>query len=364
MSRRPQRIVGATAALALLGTLAFAAPAFAVAVTWSNTYGGTCFGGTGAPNGLHTVSLLEGATVIATTKTTAAAGGYFGGCFPQGYRLEYGYKLKVQTGSYVKTVTIPNLGLKVDRVTDVVSGRGFSGKPVRISVTQYAPGSYTSSSSISLLPVPNASGIWTTDLTGIGGIRGNDSISLTYKPNEDYASSVGDTWNMYTYAEAMLLRRGSSHVSGTMNLGEIATITLKTGASVFLGKAGIAATGENFSYSSLLRRANGAPVYPVATNKVTGSFATDANVTIPNITVNGAAATDVVSGACMASQGYYVFARKPDYSDSAYAYGTTSGTGAYSTDLTSQMNLAAGDYISVTCKYDTGDQVMREGVSG
>ena len=93
------------------------------------------------------------------------------------------------------------------------------------------------------------------------------------------------------------------------------------------------------------------------TDKVTGGFASDADITIPDIAVSAVASTDVVSGQCMANASYALYVRKNDYSDSDTRYGTTNASGQFSVDVTSTVNLASRDWLSLTCRYPSGDRV-------
>jgi hypothetical protein len=363
MARRRLRILGATAALVLLATAAFAAPASAAAVVWvGNTYGSTCAYGRGGANTAHTVRLLEGSTPVTATVVTSDGSGYFFACFPSSYELVYGYRLEVKTTGYSRIAVIPNLAMKADRISDVVSGKAPAGKTIKISVTAYQPGHYVNATVTDVFVAANVTGDWSFDFTSHGGIRGQDILDLSYKPNQDYFGATGDVWRISLQVENMRIGRGTTHAWGQMNPGEQATLTLRSAVDAVRGRAYVAPDDDDGNYGGYFRTGAGGTVYPRATDKVAATFATDATMTVPNVTVAGNATSDVVSGICMPNQGFAVFARKPDYSDSATGYGVTSGSGAYAFDVTSQMNLVAGDYISVRCKFDTGDEVGREGV--
>lgn len=365
MHDRRRRLWAAILSGTMLATVLAAAPASAATFTLSTlSYGSNCIYGTGVTGAVYRARLLEGTTALTSASDTADGYGYFSICFPTRYELVAGYKLEVKSGTNTRTITIPNLALRTDRFTNVISGKGPAGKKLKVVVTAYAPGDYANYSTYVRFPVANSSGDWSINFTGAGGIIGGDSVSLYYKANQDYASSTGDTWRLDMDVEYMHLYRGASQVWGSMNMAETATITLKTAAGIVRGRAGVGPDGYDGDYQGYFRTSAGAVVRPNATDKVSATFASDANVTIPNITVAGNGSTNVISGTCMAFQGFYVYARKPDYSDSASRYGTTNGSGVFSVNVGADMNLAAGDYISVECKYDNGDEIQREGVSG
>ncbi len=366
MRHRAQRYLAAIATATILGTAIVVAPVAAAPVVLTSIYyGSNCAYGSGTPNTQYTFKLLEGSTLLTSKKTVADSGGYIGVCFNGGYELVAGYKLEIRAGAaltLVRTITVPNLGIKADRVTDVVSGVAPAGAPVKIQATAYLPGDYVNYNSLTQIVTTSGGGTYSYDFTAFGGIRGNDGVTMYYKPNGDYAGSTGDVWRVSLNVEYMRVARGQTKVSGVMNPGEAATITLMTSGNAVRGRAYVGADQYTGGYTGLFRTTTGATVYPVPANKVSASFASDALITLPSLTLTGAASTDVVSGVCMATQGVYIYAYSD--TDSASGYTTSNGSGAFSMDLTSQMDLHAGDYISAKCKFDNGDEVLKEGVSG
>ena len=163
--------------------------------------------------------------------------------------------------------------------------------------------------------------------------------------------------------DGMTVRQANPFVDGNLNRGQVATLTLETAGSAVRGSATVQGSYTG-SFSGYFATSTGNSLLPRATDMVIGNFASDATITIPDITLGGVASTDAVTGHCMANRPYQLFARKADYSDYTYRYGTTNGSGNFTVDLSADINVANGDPLQMICMYGNGDRILRDGGVG
>ena len=95
----------------------------------------------------------------------------------------------------------------------------------------------------------------------------------------------------------------------------------------------------------------------------TTGIASDASFTIPAITIATNLATDVVSGVCLPDRPYQISAWSENHRREASRSGVAGGAGQFRKHLTSDMNLKAGDFVEVACRFVTGDYVSRIAVA-
>ena len=349
MSRIRTRFVAAMAS-AVVGSALLSAPVAAVTPITFNIYvTGTCQNGTGQASTNFTVRLLApNGDQVGRVTTTSNSSGYWYACFPS--PAAPGDKVRATGGGADRTVTIPNLSMNANRVSDVVSGHWIAGTGLVVCANHYT--SFNLSTSVCLGATSSGTGAYSVDFTSDINVHGYDTVSATY-------TSGSDNFYVQTTFPYMLVTRANAYVEGALNRGQVATLTLKTGTGTVRGSARVQGDAGNY-FDGYFFASSGNVVLPRPADKVTGSFASDATITIPDITVTGVASTNVVSGSCMANRPYMLFARKADYSDYAYRYGTTDGSGHISLDLTADINLAKYDPLQFTCMYVNGDRIERD----
>jgi hypothetical protein len=337
---------GAAMAGALIGALLLATPAAAVTpITFQVYVNGTCQYGTGQASTAFTVRLLDSnGDLIQRMNATSNASGSWYACFS--VPGTPGFKVRATGGGVDRTVTIRNLTMKVNRVTDVVSGHWAGSTSLDICITHYT--SFTTSSYLCLGGTSASNGSYSIDFTPEFNVRGGDNASATY-------TSGSDTFSVNTTTPYMTVTRGRAYVEGYVNRGSVETLTLRDAGSTLRGS--LMFQGDNDGYFDGYLQSAGTLVLPRVTDKVIGSFASDAMVTVPNIVVTGVASTNVVSGTCMPNRPYNLYARRADYSDSIQRYGTTDGSGHFSQDLTADINLLNGDPLQLTCMFPDGDRI-------
>jgi hypothetical protein len=339
----------------LVPLLAAPAAATVIPITFTIFYGSTCVYGTGQASSTFTVWLLTSdGTVISRTSALSDSGGSWHGCF-QGSGGAYvapGEKVRAKGGGVTRTLAVPNLSMRVNRATDVVSGHWIPNTFVNVCVGHYTslnvstPGCLGTTSNVS-------TGDFAIDFTSTFNVKGLDYYSASYSNGTDNFQVSGNV-------PFIKVARGNSFVEGTLNPLQVATLTLKDATDTVIATANVQA-GPTGQFGGYFVRSGGRQAFPRAGDKVVGSFASDATVVMPDIYITGVAGTDVVSGECAPNRSIHVIAEKQDYSNSAGWYGFADGSGLFSHDFTGSINLAVGDRVRVECRTSTGDLVLRYG---
>jgi len=347
--RRPRSFltVAVTLSLAVAGLVLAPVASAAATFTFSMDINSSCVSGTGPASTAHTISLLSaGGDLLWRDWDTSDTYGNWYACFDR--PIVPGDKVRAATGSGSRTVTVPNLTARANRVTDVVNGHAPAGAALNIYVYHYTALGGSSTSFVWGV-FANGSGDYSFDFTPLVNAKGGDYGYTRYTSGSDTFEANFD----FPYME---VARGSAEVSGALNYGQSATLTLKSSTNAVRGTALVVGDNGN-GFDGAFTTAGGSSVRARMTDKVTGGFASDADITIPDIAVSAVASTDVVSGQCMANASYALYVRKNDYSDSDTRYGTTNASGQFSVDVTSTVNLASRDWLSLTCRYPSGDRV-------
>lgn len=320
-----------------------------------NTTVGSCLELQGAPSTTYRVTLLDGTEVLDADSQTSDADGSAYVCL-DAYVLA-GMKVRVSTTGYSRTVTVPPLSVQTDRIGNVVSGAAPAGKSIKVVISRYTTGTYASGTCITRTLTATTSATYSVNVTTAGGFRGGDHVEVTYTNQ-----STGDAYAAQTRAEHMTIARGSSHVLGNLNHG-VTKLELRTSAGVLRGRAYLAPQDSWGGVYGSFATSAGSPVYPRTGDKVVGDFAIDAKMTIPGITITADAATDIVTLTCpgMAGQGARIWVRKRDWSGFADRVGVANASGVRAWDVSADIDLVRGDRLEGTCRYDTGDEIARDG---
>jgi hypothetical protein len=320
------------------------AATFTFGVYLNNTYSI----GFGPPNTAHTVTLYApgGAVADQIYTTSTGTGQYYANWEVP---VIAGSKIKAAAAGDSRTFTVPNLSVRVNRVTDVANGKAPAGSLLSLSMSHNTTLNPSSGIYLNSLPSANSSGDWSIDLTPQVNLTGSDQVSV------NWFSSNDDQVQASAIVPYMVARRSSSHLTGAVNLGATATIELRKASNALRGTA-TAAWTRFMTFEADVVNSSGDTVDVRSGNKLGGSFATDANITIPSISVAGDASSEQVNGLCMPNAPYSVYVRRGDFSASETHYGTTNGTGTL-TSLFMAFNLMLTDKILLTCRYGSGDRV-------
>ncbi len=96
--------------------------------------------------------------------------------------------------------------------------------------------------------------------------------------------------------------------------------------------------------------ADGDFIDPRPGDRVVVTGAGSASLVYPASSLNANVATDVASGHCLPDAPYELRV------DDTYLPGRTDAQGTFSRDVSSVHDVAAGDFLFLTCRYPTGDE--------
>lgn len=341
-------MAGTLLGLLVPGTALAATPTLIVEI------GRDCVAFDGAPNTSHTLWLLDGSEVLSRRTATSNVDGEGWVCFD--YTIASGHKVRIrQAGLTARTMTVPNVSIRADRVTDVVSGNAPAGSQVWIYVDVFKTGTYTFSKTIERVVTASGAGAWTSNLASAGGIRGGDHAWAAIE------TAAGDSVVADLWVEHMGVYRGGAYAYGYINRGEVVKVTLRTSAGALRGTSTLTQIYADGDAKAAFWSASDQLVYVRAGDKVTGSFAGDAALTVPSMKVSGDAAADTVTVSCpgMVGQGVRLYVKPASGSASLERFGVVSAAGTRTWSLGTALDLKLGDYLQATCKTDPGDEVGR-----
>ena len=356
-SRR--RVAVALPMAALLLALIAPAPSLAVAsYTFEAFLGSTCIDGRAPASTTFVVRLRskDGDLKGRRTITTDSSGEYET-CFLSA--VASGDKLQTLIGGVLqRELVVPRLTMKINRVSDVVSGAGPANSHVDLLafncqslVDQPCAGPFLRS------PNTSSTGAYSTDFTSTLNIRGGDFVNAVWE------SVQGDVIMRQQSAPNMHIVFRDATFDGAARPGSSFTMTLRNAANNVLASTTISAHPRDGEFDGKFVDSAGNDVLPSAGHKVVGTLASDATLKLFNANVVANAATDMVTGTCFASRPVSVFAAEPfpqsgsRTNTQTYVAGVTNASGNFSLDLglDPDFDLTSGDDLYVDCRNSKGD---------
>jgi hypothetical protein len=306
--------------------------------------------GTGLPSTLHTVTLYsaDGAFADRSFAMSAANGHWF---VSWDVPVVAGSKIRVAAAGDSRLITVPQLSIRANRVTDVVSGHAPAGSHVLVLVGHNPTLDAFDQVSFSANVTADGSGRWSRDFTSEVNIDGNDGVTVVLN------KASGDEFATSGRVPYMSIRRASSAVIGSVNNGASATLKLRRPDGTLRATATLSWKTPGFDLNGYFANSAGHLVAAKAGDKVVASFGSNATMVIPAITVAGDASTDTVTGHCIPNAPYQLTLHLAG-GGSSTAYGVTDGSG-------NVMDVMGGveidDSPTLTCRFPTGDQVSVNG---
>ena len=345
------RIVRAAVLGAALLALLPALPVRAATFTFNAAINTPSVSGTGPPNNSTTLTLFSAdGTLIDRDIVTSSPAGTWSVQFEA--PIVVGSKIRASANSQTRLVTVPQLSIKANRVTDVLSGKAPANRPLTLTVGHNETLDPFDSTSHGTHTTSDGSGSWSRDTTPLVNFDGADAATA------ELSTSAGDVFSVTTDVPWMSVRRASSSVEAQLNNATSATIKLRRANGVLRATANLSWSASVFLSEGSFANASGDLVDVSAGNKVVGSFATDATFTVPAIAVAGDASTDQVTGHCMNNVPYRLVVIKPGIG-SNIAHGTTNGSGNVSATIS---GLELSSKLTLTCRFATGDVIEAIGV--
>ncbi len=331
-------------ALVCASLLAFPAVASAaVPISVVVFTGMSCVSGTG-PASSEVIATLRtpGGHVRGRFRSMTDGAGNWDGCFPLS-AINGNDQMRLLIGNRSRTVRIPRLEPEIDRVADTITGWVRPGDVVFADIGHAV--NLRDMTAHTFADQANGNGRYVIDTSSEVDLRGGDAVTI-FAPHGD------DTFGAFVIVPHVNVSHANNFLNGTANNGTdlVFVLTNRDGKLKADTTAGTSSALFGISLFTVdLYRANGAAAYPVATDLLASNLASDAVLRIPNGTLAGNPATDVVTGRCMKNAPYALGIGGEGF------FGTTNANGEFARDVTNRMNLRRADQLELTCLYATGD---------
>ena len=330
----------------LVGMAAPAAAATNQPLGVTATLGTPCVSGTGPASARHVVALLtRQGTFRARFVTRSNTHGEWSGCFPSTLigGVNGGDKIRMRAGGQERIVAVPNLLPSVDRVDDVIRGRAKPGQTVDFLII-HSPTLATSEIS-SHSATAGSNRRYTLDLSGEVDLLGNDLVFAS-------VSTARDNFTALAFVPFVAIEFRSQRLIGATAPDTNLRFVLASADAAVKADRGASSIILGLFIAELYDD-EGFAVYPEPGDWLSSTLASDATLEIPISELRARAWNDQVAGRCMPNSEYRI--DTPNGS----VTGMTSASGAFSRDLSGQINIRRGDNVTVTCRYETGDLFVR-----
>ena len=263
--------------------------------------------------------------------------------------IEVGDTIKTTTGMASFTYTVPPLTVQVDRANDTVSGSTLPNQNVQINVTHYngflpAPGGGAG-------PFSDASGNYSAFFGAIN-LKGFDEVMV------EITSARGDTTATFRTVQAIALMVKRSTISIFGNPGDVEVQLWRTDQTML---DAFQTRLDQFGQARADFWADGRPLKVREGDNIQGSWAGDADINIPTMTVTPNKSTNKVTVNCGPNRGVFVDIHTRDQSRFATRVGTADSAGNYVANfaVAPRYDVKANDKIIFGCSLATGDVVQK-----
>jgi hypothetical protein len=356
--RRRVTVVAGLLAVGL--SLGAAAPVAAANNTVLYIDMGSClFEGSGAPNN-KTVKIewrAADGTLKALESVKSDYEGYWvNNCNDDSVFIEPGDAIKTTIGTSARTFTVPTLTVRVDRDTDVVSGKTSPNAGLDLEVTTNDDG-FGGSSEHTRQVTSASNGSYTTSFasgTGATDIKGWDYVDA------QWTDTRGDSVRNRAVAPGVDVTIRSAFVTVAAKPGSVKSLALRDapGGKVLARSGGYVFEGYN---GFILVDDDGDPVSIRSGNQLVSDIASDSTFVVPTITVTASKRGDKVTVSTgRAALGIEVQAQTTFAG--AWAFGSTNSSGAYVADFRasgSTLDIKRGTTLSIALRLASGDIVRK-----
>lgn len=330
-------------------------------VTFRTSIGACYVDGTGPANTTFTVTLKNAAGKKKASRQVTAGPG-FGAwhidCLAKVAPGDVFYAQKKIGGSLftLRKFSVPVIVPRFDRVTNKVAGKAPKRTWLELtagrceldgSCAQKTTGTVRASST----------GAWSRSMAGVGyDPRGGDLIAVEWS---DASTFDVDTVAYNDFVNRIEVVAGSAVVRGYGDPGAVVRITFLNAANKVRGTGTARASRTTGRFKVTVRTKSGAPVALAATNKVVGSVASNAKLTVgASLGVDlSDTANDHLQGHCYPDQPYLF--RVDDHVTPVVFSGIADPTGfVEQTNATGQVPMASGIDVTLVCQTAAGDRVQ------
>lgn len=330
--------------VALLGVMASSpVAADTVKLQVAVEIGAFCISGTGVPRAVHVVSLrAPDGELRGRFRDDATRRGRWFGCFGSdpGPRatINAGDAIKIRVEGRKRTFTVPDIRPRIDRVGDVIRGRGPAGATIQVRVERVeATGTELG---IAREATVDARGRWRLDLAGEYDIVGGWQVSVRLE--DDGMLVLADSGVPF-----IALSVAAAAVSGSANPGQTVHLRLVDGDGATRAKVSTRAFYRDIFIVSLQDH-RGNAVYPRPGDHLESDIAADGDLLIPDGFIKADASESRITARCMPNAEFRLstFGRR----DHVFV-GQTRDDGT----LRRSADVQSGDSIELTCRYASGD---------
>jgi hypothetical protein len=323
-------------------------------ITVSVELGWSCLGGTGPASSAVRVALkTPDGDLRDEALTRTDADGNWAGCFRYdeftglNTYVHAGDKLRVVIGGQARVIIVPDIEPTLGRLADTISGHAPAGSAVDVTILHV--NGFSDGGEFHFHRIADDVGRYSVDTTTNVDLRGRDFVAV-------HVSTSSDHFWTGRYVPYIQVGLANSLVRGVANDGTNVEIVLTDSAGNFKGKnSGLVVDGE---FNRELFREDGSRAYPVDGDWVSGNWASDGRLRMPQSYLVGSPPDDVVTGRCMANARYRLDIEYQSFS------GRTDSTGRFSKYVGRRMNLVRGQSLVLYCIYPTGDVWQRSGKAG
>ena len=350
---------GLVLATLLVGSLATTAAAAPRPITFEIFIGDSCVSGRAKSNSFLKVIITDRSGIQKGRGAVETdTDGYWSACMQQGVRpMAPGDKVAVtdfETGQK-RAFTVPTLTGKVDRGTNVVSGKAPTGTTVEVEAFDFRFDLWGEQYD-SVQHVVSNSGSYSYDFDKAGvDIKGGASVVIRWRTGADVVM-VG----RFQIAPFVVMSLGQSDFAGASGPNKLAQLTLSRNGGVVARGNGVGAYGDSSFYGDFadgdgeryfLRGGESfsAPVLGAVSSWRVPQIAGSANL-----------ADDTVSGRCFSNGRFVTLAEGPNGSGYGLGFGTAKADGTFSVDLTDQVDIRKGFRVGIVCYSAEGDEISQE----
>lgn len=339
-----QRRSGAlVAALVLMMPAVGISPAAAASPAHlSVTLGSRCMSGIKPSDDTLTVKLKRADGTVVDTYSDAAPSPFVYPCFSK--RIRAGYRLRLIWAGHVREVSVPDLSIAADRVTDVVSGHGPASRHITV---KFSDCSLTGCAGYTELDrIVDGHGRWHTDVTSILDLHGADRLAASY------TNGAGDSFTTPEGHVPYLKLSKPNRIHVECQPDRAVTITLKTARGLLRASTSLARAGDCAAHDGTFRK-QGAPVNIGVGNSIRSDLASDVKVVWPHLAVSWTGTA--VSARCLPSAPAAV--RVVRSGSQAFLLAGATDPGGHLDYGTTGFTSASGDVLELTCATASGDRV-------
>ena len=353
IAHRLRRVV--LSALLLIGMVATALPASSAAASPSLKFDAVIGGclWVGGPPSTTTNVTWRSASGGLKGRRSGSNGGMYMDCTSRVY-VTSGDRITATAGAASRTFTMPVLTAAFDRVGYHVSGHGPVGSTLDITAWKAAwkpgPAKCTTTTRV------HANGHYSVN---VQGIPGGETCPPDYTPDAGdlvdvtWTSGHLDTVRRTVHAQQVVITQGGSLISGSVAPGRTVHIVVRTSAGALRGTAhGRADVGGLFVI--VVRNSKGHSVHVQAGDHVSGDWAGNVALVVPDMRLQTIAILHQLTGWCMPHAPYSLEVRATTV---WITWAGVTDANGKTEPRVSADDMITGASMTLTCTFHKGDQV-------